>query len=190
PIRVTSPGLTVYKGGAITPRVYFIRQSLGPLKVNRQMIDVSVSYTPSRHVQLEAEVPIARTSFRDGVTSGSATGFGNVTLWTKYRFFRQVKTFADRQERCSCAESDKCTGFCETTTHAYQRRTLTAFRSRVLTGRRAIYFWRQCGSYFPKRKRWLSDGPRAAAEHGSRVRPAPTRISKTRRRIVSDSGND
>ena len=97
PIRVTSTGLTVYKGGAITPRVYFIRQSLGPLKVNRQMIDVSVSYTPSRHVQLEAEVPIARTSFRDGVTSGSATGFGNVTLWTKYRFFRQVKTYGDRQ---------------------------------------------------------------------------------------------
>ncbi len=46
PIRVTSPGLTVYKGGAITPRVYFIRQHLGALKVNRQMVDVSLSYTP------------------------------------------------------------------------------------------------------------------------------------------------
>jgi hypothetical protein len=70
PIRVTSPGLTVYKGGAITPRLYLIRQSLGSLKVNRQMLDVSASYTPSAQIQLEVEVPISRTSFDDGVTSG------------------------------------------------------------------------------------------------------------------------
>ncbi|HXQ38200.1 MAG TPA: hypothetical protein VN843_29615, partial [Anaerolineales bacterium] len=68
PIRVTSPGLTVYKGGAITPRLYLIRQHLGPLKVNRQVINLSLSYTPSPHVQLEAEVPISRTSFNDTLT--------------------------------------------------------------------------------------------------------------------------
>ena len=61
------------------------------------MIDLSMSYTPSPQVQLEAELPISRTSFRDGVTSGSGTGLGNITLWTKYRFFRQVKTYGDRQ---------------------------------------------------------------------------------------------
>ncbi len=97
PIRVTSPGLTVYKGGAITPRAYFIRQHLGALKVNRQMVDVSLSYTPLSKLQLEAEVPISRTSFDDGVTSGSGVGLGNITLWTKYRFFREVKTYGDRQ---------------------------------------------------------------------------------------------
>jgi hypothetical protein len=97
PIRVTSPGLTVYKGGAITPRVYFIRQHLGALKVNRQMVDVSLSYTPLSKLQLEAEVPISRTSFHDGVTSGSGVGLGNISLWTKYRFFREVKTYGDRQ---------------------------------------------------------------------------------------------
>jgi len=97
PIRVTSPGLTVYKGGAITPRVYFIRQSLGTLKVNRQMLDVSVSYTPSPRLQLEAEIPISRTSFHDASTSGSDVGLANITAWAKYRFFRQVKTYGDRQ---------------------------------------------------------------------------------------------
>lgn len=97
PIRVTSPGLTVYKGGAITPRLYLIRQSLGSLKVNRQVVDVSVSYTPTAHVQLEAEVPISRTSFHDRAMSGSGVGLGNITLWTKYRFFRRVKTYGDRQ---------------------------------------------------------------------------------------------
>jgi hypothetical protein len=97
PIRVTSPGLTVYKGGAITPRLYFIHQHLGPLKVNRQMVDVSVSYTPSPKLQLEAEVPISRTSFRDGATSGSGVGLANITVWSKYRFFRAVETYGDKQ---------------------------------------------------------------------------------------------
>jgi hypothetical protein len=97
PIRITSPGLIVYKGGAITPRFYFIRQHLGSLKVNRQMVDVSLSYTPLPKLQLEAEVPISRTSFHDGVTSGSGVGLGNITAWTKYRFFRKVKTYGDRQ---------------------------------------------------------------------------------------------
>jgi hypothetical protein len=97
PIRVTSPGLTVYKGGAITPRLYLVRQHLGPLKVNRQVIDLSLSYTPSERLQLEAEVPISRTSFHDAATSGSGVGLGNITVWSKYRFFRKVKTYGDRQ---------------------------------------------------------------------------------------------
>jgi hypothetical protein len=97
PIRVTSPGLTVFKGGAITPRLYLIRQHLGPLKINRQIVDVSVSYTPSPHLQLELEIPISRTSFHDADDSGSGAGLSNVTVWSKYRFFRQVKTYGDRQ---------------------------------------------------------------------------------------------
>lgn len=97
PIRVTSPGLTVYKGGAITPRLYLIRQHLGALKVNRQIVNVSLSYTPSPQLQLEAEVPISRTSFHEADQSGSAVGLGNITAWAKYRFFRKVKTYGDRQ---------------------------------------------------------------------------------------------
>lgn len=97
PIRVTSPGLTVYKGGAFTPRVYFIKQHLGNLEVSRQVLNLSMSYTPSPRVQIEAEVPITRTEFDDGVNSGSGVGLGNITLWSKYRFFRAVKTYGDRQ---------------------------------------------------------------------------------------------
>lgn len=97
PIRVTSPGLTVYKGGAVVPRVFFIKQHLGDLEVRRQVLDLSVSYTPSPRVQLEIELPVSRTSFDDGVTNDSRAGVGNVTLWTKYRFFRKVKTYGDRQ---------------------------------------------------------------------------------------------
>jgi len=97
PIRVTSPGLIVYKGGAVVPRLFLIKQHLGNLDVNRQVLDLSVSYTPSPRVQLEVEVPVAHTTFNDGLQSGSGSGLGNVTLWTKYRFFRAVKTYGDRQ---------------------------------------------------------------------------------------------
>jgi hypothetical protein len=97
PIRVTSPGLTVYKGGAVTPRVYFIKQHLNHLEVNRQLFDVSVSYTPSPRLQLEVEVPFSRTAYDDDLTSGSGFGVGNITGWAKYRFFRKVKTYGDRQ---------------------------------------------------------------------------------------------
>jgi len=97
PIRVTSPGLTVYKGGAVMPRLYFIKQHLGDLEVNRQVFDLSVSYTPTPRVQLEIEVPVTRTTFDNQVTSGSGAGLANITAWAKYRFFRSVKTYGDRQ---------------------------------------------------------------------------------------------
>lgn len=97
PIRVTSPGLTVYKGGAITPRLYLIKQHLGDLEVHRQLFDVSVSYTPSPRLQLEVEIPFSRTAWDDNVTSGSGFGLANITGWAKYRFYRSVKRYGDRQ---------------------------------------------------------------------------------------------
>ncbi|MCA1629683.1 MAG: hypothetical protein LC785_06360 [Acidobacteria bacterium] len=97
PIRTTSPGLTVYKGGAVTPRLYLVEQHLGGLSVSRQIFNLGVSYTPSPRVQLEVEVPVSRTSFDDGAKEGSGAGLGNVTLWGKYRFYRTLKTYGDRQ---------------------------------------------------------------------------------------------
>ncbi|HKY43264.1 MAG TPA: hypothetical protein VJM50_09230 [Pyrinomonadaceae bacterium] len=97
PIRVTSPGLTVYKGGAVTPRFYFIKQHLGTLEVNRQILDLSVSYTPSPRLQLEIQAPFSRTAYDDGISSDSGFGVGNITAWTKYRFYRTVETYGDRQ---------------------------------------------------------------------------------------------
>src|SRR5262249_20065806 len=73
------------------------KQHLGSLDVHRQAFDISVSYTPSPRLQVEAEVPFARTAYDNETMSGSAFGFGNVTGWAKYRFFRKVKTYGDRQ---------------------------------------------------------------------------------------------
>ena len=97
PVRTTSPGLTVYKGGAVTPRYYFLRQHLGDLQVDRHSLRVSVSYTPTPTLQLEAEIPYTRTSFEDGARSGSGNGLGNITVWGKYRFYRTLETWGDRQ---------------------------------------------------------------------------------------------
>jgi len=97
PIRTTSPGLTVFQGGAVIPRLVFTRQRLASLSVTRWSLNVSASYTPTPRLQLEAEVPFTRTSFDDGVSHGSGAGFGNVTLWGKYRFYRVVERWGDRQ---------------------------------------------------------------------------------------------
>jgi hypothetical protein len=97
PIRTTSPGLTVYKGGAVTPRVYFIRQHLGSLEVSRQALRVAVSYAPTPTLQLEAEIPYQRTSFDDRALSDSGNGLGNVVVWGKYRFYRELETWGDQQ---------------------------------------------------------------------------------------------
>jgi hypothetical protein len=97
PIRTTSPGLTVFKGGALTPRLFLVEQHLGGLSVSRQIFNLSVSYTPSPRVQLEVEVPVSRTAFDDGEREGEMAGLGNVTLWGKFRFYRTLKTYGDRQ---------------------------------------------------------------------------------------------
>jgi hypothetical protein len=97
PIRTTSPGLTVYKGGGIYPRYLYTRQHLGNLEVERHTVKLAASYTPTSTLQLEIEAPYTWTSFDRGAQSGSGNGFGNVTLWGKYRFFRTLETWGDKQ---------------------------------------------------------------------------------------------
>ena len=103
PIRTTTPGLTVFQGGAITTRLSFINQHQGNLRVARQQLQVSASYTPTPVFQAEVEVPLTRTSFTDStnfassMNSASGVGFGNIALYGKYRFYRRVKTYGDRQ---------------------------------------------------------------------------------------------
>ncbi|MFP5261084.1 MAG: hypothetical protein ACLGJB_04165 [Blastocatellia bacterium] len=96
-VRTAGPGLTVYKGGAVMPRYFFARQRLGGLKVDRHALRLGVTYTPTQTLQLEAEVPYEATSFDDGRQSGSGRGFGNVTAWGKYRFYRALETWGDKQ---------------------------------------------------------------------------------------------
>ena len=97
PIRTTSPGLTVYRGGAFTPRYIYMRQQLGGLKVDRHIMLLDFSYTPTPKLLVEAEIPVTRVSFKDGVTSGSGGGIGNIIISGKYRFFRQVEAWGDHQ---------------------------------------------------------------------------------------------
>ncbi|HST24211.1 MAG TPA: transporter [Blastocatellia bacterium] len=96
-VRTINPGLTVYKGGAVLPRYYYTRQHLGNLKVDSHALQFSVSYTPTPTLQLEAETAYQRTSFNDGGCFGSDGGFDNVILRGKYRFYRALETWGDKQ---------------------------------------------------------------------------------------------
>jgi hypothetical protein len=101
PIRTTSPGLTVYKGGAFTPRFSYTKEHLGNLRVDRYDLLLAGSYTPTPQVQLEAELPIEHisTNVRGFPTPSDANQnrVGNLTLWGKYRFFRKVGEWGDKQ---------------------------------------------------------------------------------------------
>jgi hypothetical protein len=97
PIRTTSPGLAVYKGGAVMPRYSYTSAHLGTLKAEWHIARLAVSYTPTPRLQLEADIPYVRSAFTDGAQKGSGHGLGNITLWGKYRFFRALETWGDRQ---------------------------------------------------------------------------------------------
>ncbi|MEP7274336.1 MAG: hypothetical protein ABI882_22780, partial [Acidobacteriota bacterium] len=101
PIRTTSPGLTVYRGGAFVPRYIYTRQQLGALKVDRHTLLLSLSYTPTPKLQLEADIPITHVSFKlagnQAAITGGGAGVGNITVSGKYRFFRRVEVWGDRQ---------------------------------------------------------------------------------------------
>jgi hypothetical protein len=97
PIRTTSPGLTVYRGGAFVPRYMYTRQQLGGLKIDRHILLLGISYTPTPKLQVEAEIPFTRISFRQGAVSGTGAGVGNLTVSGKYRFFRNVEAWGDQQ---------------------------------------------------------------------------------------------
>ena len=97
PIRTTSPGLTVYRGGAAIPRYVYTRQQLGGLKIDRHSLLLGISYTPTPKLQVEAEIPFTRISFRQGAIAATGAGVGNLTVSGKYRFFRKVEAWGDRQ---------------------------------------------------------------------------------------------
>ncbi len=97
PIRTTSPGLTVYRGGAFVPRYLYTRQRLGDLRVDRHIVLLGFSYTPTPKLQIEAEIPLTRISARQPTTESSGGGAGNITVSGKYRFFRRVEEWGDRQ---------------------------------------------------------------------------------------------
>ena len=97
PIRTVSPGLTVYQGGAVMPRYQRLQQSFGTMRVSRDIWQLNVSYTPTPTLQLEAELPYVRTRVQQCSVAVTDSGLGNITLWGKYRFFRTVEQWGDKQ---------------------------------------------------------------------------------------------
>jgi hypothetical protein len=104
-----------------------MRQRLGGLKVDRHIMLLDFSYTPTPKLLVEAEIPVTRISFKDEATSSSGEGIGNVLISGKYRFFRQVEAWGDRQAalRFGLELPTGQKGVRSTAAFADQRRTLS-----------------------------------------------------------------
>jgi hypothetical protein len=99
PIRTTSPGLTVFQGGAVIPRFSSARYRLpvgeSPITVTEG--SVTLTNTPFTTTQFELSLPYRRAHAAPGGQSLDENGIGLVSVAAKYRFFRQLWRWGDRQ---------------------------------------------------------------------------------------------
>ena len=93
-IRTAAPGTVVFHGGELILRWNYLNDRAAASAVDRLFAVLGASFSPSSNTLLDAEVPTGRVIFQDGNSQGLV---GNVTLGAKYRFFRQVETWGDRQ---------------------------------------------------------------------------------------------
>ena len=161
------------------PRYYYTRQHLGNLKADSHALRLSVSYTPTSTLQLEAETAYQRTSFDDGSRSGSDSGFDNVILRGKYRFYRALETWGDKQAAIRFglelptgnksapteAELDE-PEFVRRQLGSIERRTGVSCGYVILSSSSPHHLWSEHRSDCARRTRRVSHGPRVSYQHG------------------------
>jgi hypothetical protein len=99
PLRTPSPGTGVYRGFALLARVTVGKErSAAGHELSESATRIEVRYTPATHWSFGLEVPVVERSASgpDGRES-QASGLGDVRLNGKYRFFRQLGRWRDRQ---------------------------------------------------------------------------------------------
>src|SRR5437867_3917738 len=95
-IRTTSPGTIVFRGGALVPRYFYIRETAGGYHVMRHRLLLYGAYSPTPRTLLEVEAPFDWVALRGPNTQTEFAAPANATVWVKYRFHRQVETWRDR----------------------------------------------------------------------------------------------
>ena len=98
PIRTNEPGTGVFIGSGALGRVRVRRESSASGAVLREAVGVAdFRYTPSTHWVVGARVPLIldRSVELDG-SRDSTSGIGDISLSTKFRFFRRVGGWFDR----------------------------------------------------------------------------------------------
>lgn len=95
-IRTTSPGTIVFRGGAVVPRFFHIREVAGPYHIERNRLLLYAGYSPTPRTLLEIEAPFDWVSIRGASAPVEFAASGNATIWAKYRFYRAVEEWGDR----------------------------------------------------------------------------------------------
>lgn len=96
PIRTTSPGTIVFRGGALAPRIFFSREVAGPYRVTRHRLLLYGAYSPTPRTLLEVEAPFDWVRLSGPNAAAHFVGPANATVWAKYRFYRTLETWGDR----------------------------------------------------------------------------------------------
>jgi len=98
PIRTNTPGTGVLMGAGVTGRFTLTREQGDRERLSETAWLTRFVYTPSTHWIFALEVPYAeRTVDVDGLGRRSASGAGDVAVSGKFRFYRRVGRWWDRQ---------------------------------------------------------------------------------------------
>lgn len=98
PIRTNTPGTGVLLGTGVVGRLTVAREEGDRERLEESIWTARVLYTPSTHWIFSAEVPhVERTVEVDGLGERSAAGIGDVAVAGKFRFYRRVGRWWDRQ---------------------------------------------------------------------------------------------
>ena len=93
-IRTGSPGTVVFHGGEFILRWNHVSDRAADAVIDRSFALMGASFSPSSNTLFDVEVPAGHLSLPEG---RSQALIGNATVGAKYRFFRQVETWGDRQ---------------------------------------------------------------------------------------------
>lgn len=98
PIRTTHPGTGFFAGRIIAPRLSLTHVSGAGLEVDDVAENVLVSYTLSEHEIVDMVLPwVRRTIEPRGGSRRVLEGLGDAVVSYKYRFYREVGPWQDRQ---------------------------------------------------------------------------------------------
>lgn len=98
PIRTNEPGTGVFIGSGLLVQSVYDRESNGSEELETWTAVTDFRYTPATHWVIGARIPFVLDRTLDHRAAGtvSRSGFGDVSVAVKHRFFRQVGMWSDR----------------------------------------------------------------------------------------------
>ena len=98
PLRTETPGTGVYRGFALSSVVSVGDEQRGGQTLRETVVATELRYTPATSWSFALTIPRVERSVRtSGLGTAALSGLGDVVLTGKYRFFRRLGQWGDRQ---------------------------------------------------------------------------------------------